>query len=73
MEFNAKEIVRTLLKRENTTQKELAEQLTKRNNKKYTSGSLAQKIGRGTLTYDEMVIIADILGYKINIERKKTE
>lgn len=67
----AKEIIKILLKRENIKQKELAEILTQKNNKKYTEGSLSQKIVRGTISYNEVVQIADILGYDVKFERRE--
>lgn len=69
MELDAKEIIKVLLNRENMKQKVLAEMLTDKTGKTYTQGSLSQKINRGTISYNEMLLIADILGYKINIEK----
>ena len=70
MILKAKELIKILLDREKVKQKELAEILTKNSNKKYTPGSLSQKINRGTISYNEVVMIADILGYEIKVERK---
>ena len=39
--------------------------LSEKTGKKYTQTSLAQKLGRGSLTYNEVMIIAEILGYDI--------
>lgn len=70
MILNAKEVIKILLSKEQVKQKDLAVLLTKKTGKKYTPGSLSQKIVRGTISYNEVVAIADILGYNINIEHK---
>lgn len=70
MILKANEIIRILLKREDKKQKDLAVILTEKTDKKYTPGSLSQKINRGTITYNEVAMIADILGYEIKIEHK---
>ena len=70
MKLNAKEIIKVLLTKEQVKQKDLANLLTEKTGKKYTAGSLAQKIGRGTISYDEVALIIDILGYEINIDKK---
>lgn len=48
----------------------LAENLTARSGKKYTRDSINGKLKRKTLTYEEMKLILDILGYKIEINQK---
>ena len=71
MELNAKEIIKIILSRENVKQKDLAVMLSEKLGKKYTAGSLSQKINRGTISYNEVVEIANILGYEIKIEHKQ--
>ena len=71
MQLNSKEIIKIMLNRENIKQKELAQILSEKTNKKYTQGSLSQKISRGTISYNEVALIADILGYSINLEKNK--
>lgn len=46
----------------------LAEEMTKRTAKKYTRGSINAKLYRDTLSVNEFVLIADILGYKIDFK-----
>lgn len=70
MKLIAREIIKILLTRENVKQKDLAEMLTQKTGKKYTQGSLSQKIGRGTISYNEVLLIADMLGYDVNFERR---
>ena len=50
--------------------KELVVKLSETTRKKYTSDGLSHKLSRGRLTYDEMLLIADILGYKIEFSKK---
>ena len=70
MKLNAKEVIKILLSRTQTRQKDLAQILTEKTGKKYTAGSLAQKIARGTISYNEVVLIADMLGFDININQR---
>lgn len=70
MRLNAKEIIKIMLTREKYKQKDLAEVLTQKIGKKYTAGSLSQKINRGTISYNEVVMIADILGYDIELKQR---
>ena len=71
MRLKAKEIIKVLLSRGHIKQKDLAEILTKETGKKYTQGSLSQKISRGSISYDEVSLIAEILGYEINFTEKQ--
>ena len=73
MELNAKEVVKILLNREKFKQKELAEILSKKIGKKYTAGSLSKKITRSSISYDEFVAIADILGYDVKVEKREIQ
>lgn len=49
---------------------ELAESLGKRLNKSYSMQNLSNKLRNETITYREMLIIADILGYDLKFVRK---
>lgn len=72
MRLNSKELIKLLLSREQVKQKDLADILTEKTGKKYTAGSLSQKIGRRTISYDEVALIVDLLGYQINVEKKES-
>jgi len=65
MRLKVREQVKTLLSQEGITQKDLVAILSKKTGKKYTQTSLAQKLGRGSLTYNEVMVIAEILGYDV--------
>ena len=70
MKLSAKDLVKLLLSKENMTQKELALILTNNTGKKTTQDGLSRKLNRDTITYREVAMIADILGYEIKIEQK---
>lgn len=71
MKLKAKELIKVLLSEQKVQQKELAQMLTEKSDKEYSASGLSHKIGRGTISYDEVLLIADILGYEINITRKQ--
>lgn len=70
MELFAREQIKVLLAQEIITLKELAIALGKELGKKYTADNLSQKLRTGTIRYNEIVIIAKILGYKLKFEKK---
>ncbi len=70
MKLQAKEQIKTLLAQENIKLKDLAQILEEKTNKKCSPNALTQKLRRGTLTYNETLLIADILGYNIIFEKK---
>ena len=66
MQNYVKKQIKMLLLQEDMMLKELAAELTQKTEKNYTPDSLSHKISRNSITYSEMVCIADILGYEIN-------
>lgn len=73
MENYAKKQIKHLLFEEDVTGKELASLLGQRLNKNFSPESLSHKLSRGSILYNEMFIIADILGYDINFVKRQTE
>ena len=65
--MSSKETLKILLMRKNMKLKKLAEELTLLTGKKYTAQSISSKMTRSSLNYDEMELILQILGYRINI------
>lgn len=57
--------IKNLTNNRDMTLKELAEQIGKCQNKKYSLASLSQKLRNETISYKEVKLIAQILGYKI--------
>ena len=70
MLVKSKNQVKVLLTYENVKLKELALLITEKTGKKYTPDGLSHKLNRGRLTYDEMLVIADVLNYEIDFKKK---
>lgn len=73
MKVQSRNQVKVLLTYENVKLKDLATLLTEKTGKRYTSDGLSHKINRGRLTYDEMLEVAEILGYEIKFEKLDEE
>ena len=65
MELNSKNQIKTLLAQRGLKLKELAFELNKLSKRKYSANSLTQRLSRGSITYDEVLLICKILNYKI--------
>lgn len=70
MSLNLKNYIKSLLQLNAVTIKKMAELMAAKSGKKYTPGSLSNKINRESLTLKEAYIFADILGYKIEFKKK---
>ena len=66
MRLEAREQIKLLLSLRKMTITELASELTKLTGKQYTTGRLSAKMIRGTLSFNEMLSICDILEYRID-------
>ena len=67
------ELVRLLLLRKRITIAELARQMSKLSGKEYSRFNVRAKIEKGSIKFSEMVLICEILGYKLDIkELEKT-
>ncbi len=67
--LTAREQVKFLLMREKMTITELAAEMVRQTGKKYTRQSISSKLYKGTLRYDEITAIAEILGYEIDFKK----
>lgn len=70
MIINAKGLIKLILSNKSLTQKELVELLNEKTNKKYTQDGLSRKLSKGTITFNEIILIADVLGYEIDLKSK---
>lgn len=70
MKLLVKEQIKTLLAQEGLMLKELAEIISQKTGKKCTPDSLSQKLRRGSLTYNETLLIAELLGYRIEFVKE---
>ena len=66
MSMKVREQVKSLLASKNVSMKELCKLLSEKYGKEYSLPNFSGKLKRGTVTYNEVLIIAEILGYKIN-------
>ncbi|MBR1680863.1 hypothetical protein IJ707_03630 [bacterium] len=73
MKLLAREQVKTLLAQEGIKLKELAAMITEKSGKRCLPNNLSQKMGKGTLTYNDMLMIAELLGYKIEFVKIENE
>lgn len=64
-----REDLKSLMAKANWTLKEVAEELSKKEGKNYSSSNLSQKLSKENLKYREAKAIAEILGYKIVFEK----
>jgi hypothetical protein len=71
MRLKVREQLKALLSQEAMTQKDLVKILTQKTGKKSTPGGLSQKLTRGTLSYNEMMTICEILGYDVQFVKEK--
>lgn len=67
--MGTKEDIKSLIVQSKWTLKEVAEELTKRTGKYYSSPNLSQKLSSENLKYKEAKLIAEILGYGIKFEK----
>ena len=70
MELDANTQVRDIIKKRCVTITKLAKLMTEKTGKKMSQQNLSNKLLSGTLHYNEMLVIADILGFKIQVEEK---
>ena len=70
MGIKVREQIKKLIVERNTTMKSIAEQLEKKLGKPCSPANLSSKLIRGTLTYNEVVLICDILDYEIEFKSK---
>ena len=65
-----REQVKTLLAQEGIKMKDLAIKMEEISGRTYSLQNLSHRLRRGTLTYNEMLLIADILGYEISFNKQ---
>ena len=73
MELKSKELINALLSEKGIKLKNLVVKLSEMSGKKYTADGFSHKMGRRTVSYDEMLLITKILGYEIDIKNTNNE
>ena len=71
MPLDANTQIRVLLTMRACSISKLAKLLTEKTGKKCSHQNLSNKLRKGTIRYDEMLVIADILGFEIKFRREK--
>lgn len=66
---NAREFLTILLMKEKISVSKLAEKLTQFKGEKVYQQTLSQKLIKGTLKFNEMLDICEILGYEIEFKK----
>lgn len=69
MKLLVREQIKTLLAQEGVMLKELAAMITERTGKNCAPNVLSRKLSHGTLSYNETVMIAELLGYEISFNK----
>ncbi len=65
MSMKVREQIKSLLASKNVSMKDLCIMLSKEYGKEYSLSNFSGKLKRGSITYNEVLLIAEILGYKI--------
>ncbi len=69
--MECRRILKLLTVNEGTSITKVLEKLSVLRNKKYPRNSFSTRLRNGTVSYDEMFDIAEILGYEIQFVKKK--
>lgn len=67
--MDIQEDIKILLLKKHMTMRKLAEEMTRRAEKKMLTSSLSQKLSKGTLRFNELKLICEILGYTIEYKQ----
>ena len=62
--------IKVLLAENNVKLKDLAFEMSEKVGKKITADNISQKLRKGTLRYDDAMIIGDILGYDLKFVKR---
>ncbi|MCM1339202.1 MAG: hypothetical protein NC191_05990 [Muribaculaceae bacterium] len=69
--MRVKKDIKMLLLENDTTITDIAKEMTKRTGKYFSRSNISQKLIRGTLKYEEALLIGEILGYDLKFVRIK--
>ena len=68
--MGAREDIKALLAKSNKTLKYIAQEISCRKGCSISADNLSQKLRKGTLRYDDAVLIADILNYDVKFIKR---
>ena len=63
-----KEQIKSMIALKGITMTKLAELISQKTEESYSVSSLSQKLSRGTIPYNEVMMIADLLGFKVSYD-----
>ena len=63
--MNIREEIKVIIARRGTTLKKVCEELSKRTGKFYSYNNISNKLAHGTIKFNEVDLIFDILNYQI--------
>ena len=69
--MGVREDIKVILAESNTKLKDIANELSQRTGRKISADNVSQKLRKGTLRYDDAVLIGDILGYDLKFLKRK--
>ena len=69
MKYKAKDLIKLLLSKECLTQKELVDLMNAKMNKRYSPDGFSHKLSRGTIDFDEIAEILELLGYELEFKK----
>lgn len=72
MKLLVREQIKTLLAQESIKLKDLASMISEQTGKNCAPNVLSRKLSRGTLSYNETLMIAELLGYEITFVKKNS-
>lgn len=70
MKLLVREQIKTLLAQEGVKLKELAAMISEKTGKNCAPNVLSRKLTHGTLSYNEVILITELLGYEISFNKK---
>ena len=71
MKLHIREQVKVLLAQEGLMLKDLAKMISEKTGKNCAPNSLSQRLTRGSMSYKDVLLIADLLGYEIEFKKNK--
>lgn len=71
--MNVKEEIKVIIARRGTTLKKVCEVLSERTGKYYSYNNISNKLHRGTIKFDEVQQIFEILNYKLDYKDLNTD
>ncbi len=68
--MTARDEIKILLLKNHMTMTKLAEKMTAFSGRKISQSGLSQKLAKGSLRYDELMAICEILGYDLEFKKR---